>query len=88
MKKQLFATILLISFFTLSFNSCAVINSLLGIEETCAYAGCYNEATNGKYCLYHSGTGEIPVDLEKKADKAINKSLEKYREEQKAKKAY
>lgn len=83
MRIRRLTTILLLSFLAISFNSCAVINSLLGIESICEYPGCYNETSGGaKYCFTHSGTGEVPADLEKKADKSINKSLEKYRKNQ------
>lgn len=87
MKKRRLTTILLLSFFCISFNSCAVINSLLGINETCAYPDCNNFcAENSIYCTSHNHNNyyydNVPYDLEKKADKAINKSLEKYRGKQ------
>lgn len=62
------------------FSSCAVFNSLLGLDE-CAHPDCERQCVeNCNYCIYHCNNNyNVPEDMEKKADESINKQLDFYK---------
>lgn len=74
--------LLIILFIPVLFSSCAVINSLLGINE-CNYSGCDRQCIdNCNYCDIHCDRYYVPEDLDKKINESINKQMDQYRKEQ------
>jgi 7-cyano-7-deazaguanine synthase in queuosine biosynthesis len=80
MKTLLTIALLAIS---ISFSSCAVINSLLGLDE-CGYPDCDRQCVeNCNYCMIHCDTYNVPSDLNAKVGKSLDKQLEPYKYKQK-----
>lgn len=60
------------------FNSCAVVNSLLGFNE-CAKEGCNRRcADNCDYCTIHCDSYNLPSDFDEKIKKSVDGQVNRY----------
>lgn len=75
-KKILINRFIIVLIITMTFNSCALLNVLLGYEE-CNYPDCTRECINNcNYCMLHCDRYNVPSDLNQKVDQSIQKQLE------------
>jgi len=78
MKKLLLILLLLSAIFF--FSSCAVIHSLLGIDE-CNYPDCTRQcADNCNYCTLHCVQYGVPSDFDSNVKKSIDKQIDFYKD--------
>lgn len=79
-----FLTLTLLSVFLFSFSSCAVVQSLLGLDE-CAYPGCTrHQVQDCNYCIEHCNVGDfnLPDGFTKQTQKSIDRQVKEYNERQ------
>lgn len=72
-------TSLLTLFISLSFCSCSVIHSFLGLDD-CDYPDCKNrKVENCEYCIVHCSSYNIPDDFDNKVKKSLDNQIDYYR---------
>ena len=73
--------ILFIILIIILFSSCAVINSLLGLNNECCYPDCERTRINNcSYCIVHCDTYNVPEDFDSKLRKSIDKQVRQHRD--------